>query len=63
MLNTLLIAIVAVSAAWVYLDATRHRIGKIPGAKGMLNMSAGAWGAVTLGLWIIGFPAYLVARK
>lgn len=63
MLNTLLIAIVAVSAVWVYLDATRHRIGKIPGAKGMLNMSAGAWGAVTLGLWIIGFPAYLVARK
>jgi len=63
MLNALIVAIVAASAVWVYLDATKHKIGKIRGSKGMLNMSAGAWGVVTLGLWIIGFPAYLIARN
>jgi len=63
MLNALIVAIVAASAVWVYLDATKHKIGKIRGSKGMLNMSAGAWGVVTLGLWIIGFPTYLIARN
>jgi|TARA_B110000908_G_C10074340_1_gene366562 hypothetical protein len=62
MLNSIIIAVVAVSAVWVYLDATKNKIGKIPDGKGMFNMSAGAWGAVTLGLWIIGFPAYLINR-
>ena len=62
MLNSIIIAVVAVSAVWVYLDATKNKIGKIPDGKGMFNMSAGAWCAVTLGLWIIGFPAYLINR-
>ncbi len=62
MLNTIMITLVAVSAVWVYLDATKNKIGKIPDGKGMFNMSAGAWGVVTLLLWIIGFPAYLIKR-
>lgn len=62
MLNAIIIAVVAVSAVWVYLDATKNKIGKIPDGKGMFNMSAGAWGVVTLLLWIIGFPAYLIKR-
>jgi len=62
MLNAIIVAVVAVSAVWVYLDATKNKIGKIPDGKGMFNMSAGAWGVVTLLLWIIGFPAYLIKR-
>ncbi|WP_271680699.1 hypothetical protein [Thermomonas mangrovi] len=63
LLNALMVAVVAASAVWVYLDATKHKIGKIPGGKGLFNMSAGAWGIVTLMLWIIGFSSYLLKRK
>ena len=63
LLNALMVAVVAASAVWVYLDATKHKIGKISGGKGLFNMSAGAWGIVTLLLWIIGFPSYLLKRK
>jgi len=62
MLNAIIIAVIAISAVWVYLDATKNNVGKIPDEKGMFNMSAGAWGIVTLLLWIIGFPAYLLKR-
>lgn len=62
MLDVIIITVTAVSSVWVYLDATKNKIGKITDQKGMFNMSAGAWGAVTLGLWIIGFPAYLIKR-
>ena len=55
--------IVVASAIWVYFDAARNRIGKIPGRRGMFNMSAGGWGFATLGLWIVALPAYLIQRK
>ena len=55
--------IIVICTLWVYLDATGKKIGKIPGAGGMFNMSAGAWAAVTMGLWIIGFPAYLINNR
>jgi len=61
-INIIVVAIVAISAVWVYLDATKNNIGKIKDAKSMFNMSAGAWGTVTLLLWIISFPAYLIKR-
>jgi len=51
------------SAFWVYFDATSHKIGKIPGDSGTFNMSAGGWAAVTLGLWIVGFPSYVLKRS
>ena len=63
MSNVLSTAIVATTSVWVYLDATENNIGKIPYVKGMFNMSAGAWAIVTLFLWIIGFPAYLIKRR
>lgn len=63
MLSVIIVAIVVASAIWVYLDATSNKIGKIPDAGGMFNMSAGAWSVVTLLLWVIGFPAYLVKRS
>lgn len=62
MLGVVIISIVACTAVWVYLDATKNKIGKIEGAGGMFNMSAGGWSIVTLLLWVIGFPAYLVNR-
>lgn len=63
MIGVVAVAIVVTSAIWVYLDATKNRIGKIPDAGGMFNMSAGAWATVTLLLWIIGFPSYLIKRR
>ena len=60
MSSVIFVAIVASTSVWVYLDATANSIGKIPGGKGMFNMSAGFWAIVTLGIWIIGFPAYLI---
>lgn len=63
MLNVLVIAIIVICALWVYWDATGKKIGKVPAAGGMFNMSAGAWSVVTLLLWIIGFPAYLIKRS
>ena len=60
MSGVIFVAIIASTSVWVYLDATANNIGKIPGGKGMFNMSAGAWAIVTLLLWIIGFPAYLI---
>jgi hypothetical protein len=62
-MSVLVVAIIVISALWVYWDATGNRIGKIPGAGGVLNMSAGAWAVVTMFLWIIGFPIYLIKRS
>jgi len=62
-MNLVIVAIVVVSAIWVYIDATNNKVGKVPGKGGMFNMSAGGWASVTLLLWIIGFPAYLLKRS
>lgn len=62
MINTVLVAVLVVSAVWVYIDATGHKIGKVKDAGGLFNMSAGAWCVVTLLLWIVGFPSYLIKR-
>jgi len=58
----LFILLVTACAVWVYLDATKNKIGK-NSEGGFLNISAGAWGACSLGLWIIAFPLYLISRK
>jgi hypothetical protein len=59
----IMLAVLAVGCAiWVYLDATKHKIGKNKETGGFWNMSAGGWAAATLILWIVGFPAYLVKR-
>ena len=62
MIDAIIVALAVISAVWVYLDATKNKIGKISGGKGLFNMSAGAWGAVASLIWIIGFPAYLIKR-
>lgn len=63
MIDFVVVAVVVGSALWVYVDATNNKIGKVPEAKGMFNMPAGAWSIVTLLLWIVGFPAYLIKRR
>lgn len=62
MIGTIVAAVIVASALWVYWDATAHKIGKAPGAGGMLNLSAGAWSVVTMFFWIVGFPAYVIKR-
>lgn len=62
-LNLTYILVVSISALWVYQDTKKHKIGKIPGKNGLLNMSAGGMAGTTLGLWIITFPLYLYKRK
>ena len=59
----IILVLVCVSAFWVYWDATGHKIGKLPDEKGTFNISAGSWAMVTLLLWIVGFPAYLINRS
>ena len=61
-MNSILVAVIGVSSVWVYLDASKHRIGKL-GGKGFFNLSAGGWGVVTMMLWIVGFPSYLIKRS
>ena len=66
MINAILTAFVAVSALWIYLDATTHQIGKLSkeqGGGGLLNLSAAGWGWCTLLLWIVGLPAYILKRN
>jgi hypothetical protein len=62
MLGYVIPVVVVASAFWVYFDATANKIGRVAGVKGMFNMSAGGWAAVTLFLWIVGFPSYLIKR-
>lgn len=63
MLGIIVILIVAITSVWIYLDATKNKIGKIANEKGMFNISAGEWAAGALLLWIIVFPAYLIKRN
>ncbi len=52
---------VLLSAFWVYFDASKIgvRKGQI---KGIYDMSPAAWATATGLLWLLTFPAYLVAR-
>ncbi|MBW8018040.1 MAG: hypothetical protein FVQ82_17870 [Planctomycetes bacterium] len=62
MIELISLVVVVYSALWVYLDATKHKIGPTEGG-GFWNMSAGTWAIWILGLWIISFHAYIVKRK
>jgi hypothetical protein len=63
MIDIILPLIIAASSVWVYVDSTNNKIGKIPDQSGFFNLHAGAWAVVTMVLWIVGFPAYLIKRK
>lgn len=54
--------IVAISALWVYIDASANKIGKTS-QSGFFNIGASWWGFACLFLWIIAFPSYLIIRK
>ena len=55
--------VIAACAVWIYVDATEHRIGKIPNENGFFNLSAGGWALFALLLWFIGIPCYLINRR
>lgn len=59
-----LIAVVVVvgSAFWVYLDATKHKIGPTEGEESF-DTSPGSWAIDVLILWFVNFPAYIIKRK
>ncbi len=61
-MNFLILLAIGLAPGFVYLDATKHKIGKVQGEKGMANMSAGAWALCTLGLTIIALPMYVIKR-
>lgn len=61
--NLAWLLVILISAQWVYSDAKKHKIGKIPEKKGLLNMSAGSMAGATLLLWLPTFPLYLYKRK
>jgi hypothetical protein len=63
MLGIIVILIVVITSVWIYLDATKNKIGEIANDKSMFNLSAGGWVAGALLLWIVVFPAYLIKRK
>lgn len=54
--------IVAVSAFFVYWDATNNKIGAVPDKEGFLNISAGMWSFGTFLFWIITVPVYVFKR-
>ena len=62
-MGTLLYLIIIASAAFVYWDATKNRIGKTSDAKTLTNSPAWLWALGVLLLWIVAFPLYLVKRK
>ena len=62
-INLIVVVLVVLSGIWVYWDATEQKIGKMANIKSMFNISAGGWATVTLMLWIVAFPAYLIKRK
>lgn len=63
MLLTAAAFLVAFSAVAIYLDASHYRIGRVDGDPSLTNISAGEWGFAVLALWIVAFPAYLIARS
>lgn len=54
--------IVVLAATWVYLDATKHQIGRVEGAGRWGNFSAIEWAIYSLVFWIVFLPTYLIKR-
>lgn len=63
LLHILFALLVQYSPSWVYYDATKHKIGKIPGRNGLFNNSAGMWASCTILFWIFVLPAYILKRQ
>ena len=61
-ISLLLFLLVIISPSLIYLDASKHNIGKGT-TTGFFNMSAGAWAASTILFTILAVPSYLILRK
>lgn len=53
---------VVASSIWVYVDASRIGARRGLGVGRIANVGPGQWFAISLLLWIIGFPLYLSKR-
>lgn len=62
MIGTIWIVTLALATFWVYWDATRNNIGRIPDADGFFDLSAIGWASATACVAWLAFPAYIVKR-
>ena len=62
MVGIIILVVIALSAVFVYLDASAHEIGDISDYRKNLNKSAVVWAIATLFLWPFAFPYYLRMR-
>ena len=62
--HVVIMLLFVVAPVWVYLDATRNRIGKVEPGPGPVKVSAsaGLWASATLLLPILFLPLYLACR-
>jgi hypothetical protein len=57
-----ILGIIVITSLWVLIDA--NNIGVKKGQiKGFFNLGYIEWFIVCIGIWIIGFPAYLAKRS
>ena len=57
------LVIVVLSSFWVLIDSIQLGARKGLLGEGLLDMGPAGWFFVCLGMWIIGFPAYLIKRS
>jgi hypothetical protein len=62
MIGFVILAIIALCAISVYLDASARQIGDISEHRKNFNKSAFCWAIATLFLWPLAFPYYLRIR-
>lgn len=62
MLSLIVAAVSVVAGFWIYLDATKHHIGKDPTVRSFWGLSAGGWATWGLCFWPLGVPVYLIRR-
>jgi len=60
--NLLILFLVFASIIWVYLDITKHKIGRVSNKNYSFNWSVWEWVIAVSILWIVFFPAYLYKR-
>jgi hypothetical protein len=53
----------SIAGLLVYYDASKNKIGRVPGEKSFTNASAGMWSISSCILWFIVFPLYLLNRN
>jgi hypothetical protein len=58
----IIMIVIVGTSIWVYADAKNLGVHQGALGGGFVDAGAGQWAAVTLLLWIVGFPLYLATR-